>query len=55
MNIIGTDILKNILSKNKIVYLWVYKDNIKAYNLYKQLGFMEIKDTDSRYLLKYNI
>ena len=39
---IGTDILKKILNDNDIVYLWVYKDNIKAISLYKKLGFIVI-------------
>ena len=33
---IGTDIIKNILKINPIVYLWVYKKNIKAISLYKK-------------------
>lgn len=51
---IGTDILQKIVLNN-IVYLWVYKNNIKAFNLCKQLGFIEIESTKSRYLLKYNL
>lgn len=50
---IGTDIIKNILKENNIVYLWVYKDNIKAVKLYKMLGFKVIEETDSRYYMKY--
>jgi len=52
-NGIGTNIIKNILSNNDIVYLWVYKDNIKAINLYKRLGFIVINETDTRYYMKY--
>ena len=33
---IGTDIIKNILRQNNIVYLWVYKKNTKAIKLYKK-------------------
>lgn len=52
-NGIGTNIIKNILSNNDIVYLWVYKDNIKAINLYKRLGFKVINETDTRDYMKY--
>ena len=51
---IGTDIIKNVLSDNNIVYLWVYKDNVKAISLYKKLGFSVIDETDSRYYMKYS-
>ena len=50
---IGTDILKNVLKNNNVVYLWVYKENIKAIDLYKKLGFNIIDETDSRYYMKY--
>ena len=51
---IGSMIIKNILESNNIVYLWVYKDNIKAIKLYKRLGFNIITETDSRYYMKYS-
>lgn len=50
---IGTNIIKEILSQNKIVYLWVYKENIKALSLYKKLGFKIMEETDTRYFMKY--
>lgn len=50
---IGTDIIKNILNKNNIVYLWVYKKNIKAIKLYMKMGFKIIKETDLRYYMEY--
>ena len=50
---IGTDILSNVLKNNDVVYLWVYKENIKAIDLYKKLGFNIIDETDSRYYMKY--
>lgn len=50
---IGTDIIKNILKQNNIVYLWVYKKNIKAIKLYKKLEFNIIEETDTRYYMKY--
>ena len=51
---IGTKIIKNILNNNDIVYLWVYKENVKAISLYKKLEFYVIKETESRYYMKYN-
>lgn len=50
---IGTDIVKNILLNNNIVYLWVYKLNTKAIDLYKRMGFVIIDETESRYYMKY--
>lgn len=50
---IGTDIIKNILQNNSIVYLWVYKENARAVSLYKKLGFNVIEETDVRYYMKY--
>ena len=49
---IGTKILKEVISSNDIVYLWVYKENIQAISLYKKLGFIVIDETESRYYLK---
>lgn len=50
---IGTNIIKEVLRNNKIVYLWVYKDNNKAISLYKKLGFRIIEETKTRYHMKY--
>lgn len=51
---IGTTIIKDVVSKaNNNVYLWVYKDNIKAVNLYNKLGFNVKEETDSRYYMEY--
>ena len=50
---IGTDILKNILNKYKIVYLWVYKSNKKAISLYLKLKFKIVDETETRYYMKY--
>lgn len=49
---IGTTIIKNVLQDNRIVYLWVYKENIKAISLYKKLGFNIIEETETRYYMK---
>ena len=51
---IGTNIIKKILQNNPIVYLWVYKENIKAISLYKKIGFNIIEDTETRYYMKYS-
>lgn len=53
-NGIGTDIIKNIIRENDIVYLWVYKENVQAISLYKRLDFKVIDETDSRYYMKHN-
>ena len=50
---IGSSIIKNLLSKNKLIYLWVYKENIKAISLYKKLNFKIIEETKTRYFMKY--
>ena len=51
---IGTDIIKNIIKNNSVLYLWVYKNNERAFSLYKKLGFYIILETDSRYYMKYS-
>lgn len=51
---IGSTIIKDIISKtNDDLYLWVYKDNIRAINLYNKLGFNKKEETDSRYYMEY--
>ena len=51
---IGTSIIKDVVSKsNSNVYLWVYKDNIKAISLYNKLGFNIKEETGSRYYMEY--
>ncbi len=50
---IGTSIIKNILNEHSVVYLWVYKKNVKAINLYEKLGFIKFKETETRYFMKY--
>ena len=50
---IGSGLIKDVLSNNNIVYLWVYKANEKAISLYKRLGFNVIEETETRYYMKY--
>lgn len=50
---IGTSIISDIISKNECVYLWVYKENIKAISLYRKLGFNVIDETEERYYMKH--
>ena len=53
---IGTSIIKDVVSKsNSNVCLWVYKDNIKAFNLYNKIGFNIKEETDSRYYMEYKV
>ena len=51
---IGTEILTNILETNPKVYLWVYKENEVALNLYKKLGFKIKEITETRFFMKYS-
>ena len=51
---IGTDLINNVITNNKIVYLWVYKLNVKAIRLYKRLEFKIIKETENRYYMQFN-
>ena len=51
---IGTEIIREMLEKNRNIYLWVYKENKKAVSLYKRLGFIIVDETDSRYYMKYD-
>ena len=48
---IGSSILRDIIRSNDLIYLWVYKDNSRALNLYQKLGFKVKEETDSRMLM----
>ena len=52
---IGKAILQEIIKKNDIVYLWVYKRNKIAIDLYKRQGFVIIEETENRYFMKCSI
>lgn len=51
---LGSSIIKNyVLNNDDNIYLWVYKDNIKAINLYNKIGFKVREETDTRYYVEY--
>lgn len=50
---IGSEVIKNELEKHNKVYLCVYKENVKALNLYKKLGFNVFEDKNERYWMLY--
>ncbi len=50
---IGTKLIKQVISENQIVYLFVYQENEKAISLYKRLDFKVIEETKERFLMKY--
>ncbi len=50
---IGTSIFKNILKENNVVYLWVYKTNTVARNLYLKLGFKTISTDGRKEFMQY--
>lgn len=50
---IGTNIINAILKEHNIVYLWVYKENVKAISLYKKLGFEVVEETQTRYYMRH--
>ena len=53
-NGIGSSIVKKVLADNDIVYLWAYKKNRLAIDLYKKLGFIIDDETKHRYFMKYS-
>lgn len=52
---LGFSIIKDyVLNRNENIYLWVYKNNINAFNLYKKLNFKIKEETDTRYYMEYS-
>lgn len=49
---IGSLLIKSVINKHGVVYLWVYKKNEKAIKLYEKLGFRKEKETERRYFMK---
>ena len=47
-----TSSIINDLKINDNIYLWVYKENNVAIDLYKKLGFNIIEETNSRYYME---
>ena len=52
---IGTSIIMKIISTFPIIYLYVYKENKIALNLYLKYHFKIIAETKSRYYMQYKI
>lgn len=52
---IGTSIIMKIISTFPIIYLYVYKENKIALNLYLKYQFKIIAETKSRYYMQYKI
>ena len=50
---IVSSILKELTSSYSKIYLYVYKDNQVALNLYLKYKFKIIEELDTRYLMKY--
>lgn len=51
---IGTAVINDVVSfYQKNIFLWVYKDNVKAVNLYKKLGFEINSETKTRYYMEF--
>lgn len=50
----GSSIINELILENhNNIYLWVYKNNVKALMLYQELGFTLKDETDSRYYMEY--
>lgn len=50
---IGSCILKEITKTYPALYLYVYKENKEAISLYQKYNFQIIKETETRYLMRY--
>ncbi len=51
---IGTNIINDIISANRKVYLWTYKNNKEALKLFRSLGFTCMEENGSVLILKYD-
>lgn len=50
---IGSKIINKIIETNyEPIYLWVYKSNERAINLYKRFGFKVEEETETRFFMK---
>ena len=56
---IATSLVKNSIkeaqSLKKDLYLWVYKSNTNAINIYKKSGFKIVNETDTRYQMVFTV
>lgn len=52
-NGIGTSVLKDIIKEYNTLYIWVYKNNIDAIRLFKNIGFMLVSSGRTM-ILKYD-
>lgn len=51
---IGTAILQKCLEESDVsVFLYVFKRNTRAYELYRRMGFQVTKDIKTRYIMEY--
>ena len=57
-NGIGSDILKTLqeicITQGKKIQLGCFKENVRAQHLYQKLGFIEIGETDTHYIMDYD-
>lgn len=51
---IGTQIINELIEKNRKLYIWVYKDNILALKLFRSLGFTTATESERLLILKYD-
>lgn len=49
---IGSSLLGKIISKHDVVYLWVYKKNRDAIQLYHRFGLQIVLETETRYFME---
>lgn len=51
---IGTKIINELIEKNRKLYIWVYKDNVLALKLFRNLGFTTATESERLLILKYD-
>jgi len=47
--------IKEAQNLKKDLYLWVYKSNLNAINIYKKSGFKIVNETDTRYQMVFTV
>lgn len=57
-NGIGSDILKSLqgicIAQGKKIQLGCFKENVRAKKLYQKLGFIDMEETDTHYIMEYD-